>query len=93
MREGIIPKMKYTVKYQAKDDKGVEFVFTETFDTKNNYRGNDAFVWKEQMLADIKKVHPTIKELIILDCDTRVWSGMDGSDDDSCLSGPEIRFR
>lgn len=74
--------MKYTVKYQAKNVTGVDFVFTETFNAHNKYKGVDAYVWKSEILSDIKKAHPDLEEFVILDCDTRVWSD---SDDDSSL--------
>lgn len=47
--------MRYTVKYQAKNVTGVEFVFTETFNAHNKYKGVDAYVWKGEILSDIKR--------------------------------------
>lgn len=64
----------YTVKYQTKNHDGSESIFTEAFVNNNGYTGYDAFVWKQDILRDIKKSHPSIDEVIILDCDTRVWN-------------------
>lgn len=49
----------------------------EAFLTHNKYTNEEAYVWKGDLLADIKKRHEDYVEVIIKKCSIRVWNGLD----------------
>lgn len=67
--------MNYTVSYCAKDVNGKDFDVTESFQSKNKYTGLDAYVWKKDLLSNIKKAHKDFVEISINECSIRVWNG------------------
>jgi hypothetical protein len=67
--------MKFIVSYYAKDVNGKDFNLTESFPTKNKYTGLDAYVWKKDLLNNIKKAHKDFVEVSIKECSIRVWNG------------------
>lgn len=67
----------YTVYYVAKDKLGGEHLIKEAFPTHNKYTGEEAYVWKGDLLADIKNRHEDYVEVIIKKCSIHVWNGLD----------------
>lgn len=67
----------YEVYYIAKDKLGEEHLIEETFPTHNKYTNEEAYVWKGDLLADIKNRHEEYVEVTIKDCSIRVWNGLD----------------
>lgn len=67
----------YTVCYVAKDKFGEEHLIEEAFLTHNNHTNEEAYIWKNDLLADIKNRHEDYVEVTIKDCSIRVWNGSD----------------
>jgi hypothetical protein len=41
---------------------------------------NKEYVLKEDILNDIHTAHPEFKEVVLIDCDVRVWNISNGDD-------------
>ena len=67
----------YEVYYIAKDKGGEEYRVEEKFPTHNKYTNEEAYIWKNDLLADIKNRHEDYVEVTIKDCSIRVWNGLD----------------
>lgn len=67
----------YTVCYSAKDKLGEEHFIEESFPMHNNYTNEEAYVWKGDLLVDIKSRHEDYVEVTIKRCSIRVWNSQD----------------
>ena len=74
---------QYTIKFQTWNSNNEVVVVTDKFPLKNK-----EYVLKEDILKDIHTAHPEFKEVVLLDCDIRIWNISNGDD---CI-GQEYNF-
>ncbi len=66
---------KYTVTFQSWNSNNEPVTITDRFPLKNK-----EYVLKEDILKDIHTAHPEFKEVVLIDCDVRVWNISNGDD-------------
>lgn len=66
---------QYTIKFQTWNSNNEVVVITDKFPLKNK-----EYVLKEDILNSIHAAHPEFKEVVLLDCDVRIWNISNGDD-------------
>ena len=65
----------YQVKFKSWNSNNEPVIITDKFPLKNK-----EYVLKEDILNSIHAAHPEFKEVVLMDCDVRVWNISNGDD-------------